>query len=154
MILYTDGSCHTQLKTGAWAAIIFIGEEQRFDIEGVQQNTTHQRMELLAVISGLHFIKANYCNQQQVTVISDSQYVVGLAVRKQKLNAANFLTKKGKEIQNVDLVKKLYEFDAFFKIKYEKIKAHSSSFENKETKFNNEVDQKVRKLLRDKIKRT
>lgn len=151
--IYTDGSGHTQLKTGAWAAIIFIEDKQRFEIEGMEKDTTHQRMELMAVINSLHFIKENYPHQQQVLVISDSQYVVGLAERKQKLSAANFLTKKGKEIQNVDLVKRLYGFDEVFEIQYEKIKSHSSSFENNDAQFNNEVDQKVRKLLRDEIKK-
>ena len=52
--IYTDGSCHTQQLVGAWAAIIFIGAK-KFVLSGTEENTTHNRMELTAIIEALKF---------------------------------------------------------------------------------------------------
>ena len=53
-IVYTDGSCDTQFLTGAWVCILLIGEERQ-QLSGLEMNTTHNRMELLAVIKGIEF---------------------------------------------------------------------------------------------------
>ena len=55
--IYTDGSCHTQFLIGAWAAIIFISGE-KIILSGIENYTTHNRMELMAVIKALEFIRA------------------------------------------------------------------------------------------------
>jgi len=38
---YTDGSCHTKLKVGAWAAIIFI-DGKEIVLKSIELNTTNQ----------------------------------------------------------------------------------------------------------------
>ena len=56
--IYTDGSCHTQHCIGAWASIVFIGNE-KIILSGKEINTTHNRMELLAVINAVEYIQNN-----------------------------------------------------------------------------------------------
>ena len=80
--VYTDGSCHTQLCIGAWAAIIFIGDV-KIILSGIEKNTTHNRMELIAVIKALEYIEQNE-QAALITVVTDSQYVTGLPARQQQ----------------------------------------------------------------------
>ena len=148
-VIYTDGSCHTQLRIGAWAALLFIGNEKVI-LKGTEEDTTHNRMELQSVIESLIYIQIHYPLYKEIKVISDSQYVVHLRERKEKLTFKNFKTKAGKEIQNADLVKMLFRFDDELHVDYEKIKAHQQKVEGVEN-FNIEVDLIVRNLLRKKI---
>jgi len=147
--VFTDGSCHTQLHIGAWAAIIFTGTA-KVNISGLQQNTTHNRMELEAVLQALNYIIKEQKTGSPVTIISDSQYVVNLRSRREKLIRNKLLTRSGKPVQNADLVKKLFQFDEKLIIKYEKIKAHQKAAAD-QINYNMEADKIVRKLVREAV---
>jgi ribonuclease HI len=149
-LIYTDGSCHTQLEIGAWASIIFV-DDKKIILSETVENTTHQRMELLAVISALHFILKNYVEIKLVKIISDSQYVIGLMRRKEKLTATDFKTKAQNEVRNTDLVKELLRLSDIFKIEFEKIKAHQKQTDI--TNYNIEVDKLCRNKVREAVKK-
>ena len=69
--LTTDGACLGNPGPGGWAALLrFEGKEKM--ISGSEPDTTNNRMELLAVISGLNALK-RAC---EVTIVTDSQYVM------------------------------------------------------------------------------
>jgi len=53
--IYTDGSCHTQLCIGAWASIILV-DDKKIVLSGKEFNTTHNRMEILAVIKSIKYL--------------------------------------------------------------------------------------------------
>ena len=144
--IYTDGSCHTQQLVGAWVAIVLIGEE-KIILSGTEKNTSHNRMELLAVINSLRFVSEKYSKAPLVTVVSDSQYVVGLNARKGKLMKQGFRTKSGKEITNLDLVKVFFTFSE--EVIFVKIKAHQKK--TTEVNYNIEADLLVRSLMREII---
>jgi len=143
--IYTDGSCHTQHRLGGWAAIIFMGEK-KIVLSGIEPDTTHNRMELLAVINAINWVKKNEPAIQKFHVISDSQYVIELKKRKDKLMAKDFETNAGKAIQNIDLVKQLLLLEENNVVNFEKIKAHQSKKDV--VNFNIEVDKLVRKMVR------
>ena len=149
-LIYTDGSCHTQLEIGAWASIIFF-DDKKITLSETIENTTHQRMELLAVISSLHYLLKNNAEIKAVKIISDSQYVIGLMRRKEKLTATDFKTKAQNEVRNTDLVKELLRLSDIFNIEFEKIKAHQkqSSIAN----YNIEVDKLCRNRVREAAKK-
>lgn len=149
-IVYTDGSCHTQLKLGAWACLIFH-EKEKFVLQGLVHNTTHNRMEIIAVLKALEFLRNKFPHLHEVQIISDSQYVVLLQNRKQKLISKNFLTKAGKQIQNDELVQQLYAYDHHFHLHFRKVKAHQSTSEDEFYPGNKEVDFLVRKHLREGV---
>jgi ribonuclease HI len=149
-LIYTDGSCHTQLEIGAWASIIFV-DDKKIILSETVENTTHQRMELLAVISALHFILKNYVEIKLVKIISDSQYVIGVMRRKEKLIATDFKTKAQNEVRNTDLVKELLRLSDIFKIEFEKIKAHQKQTDI--TNYNIEVDKLCRNKVREAVKK-
>jgi ribonuclease HI len=139
--IYTDGSCHTQQCVGAWAAIV-LHDGKKTILSGVEKNTTHNRMELLAVIRSLkHFNGSGV----QIRVVSDSQYVVGLNARKAKLQKQDFTTAAGKEVRNADLVKEFFLLSK--NVNFVKIKAHQKKTST--TNYNIEADVLVRKLMRE-----
>ena len=146
--IYTDGSCHTQLLLGSWAALIFVDGKKNI-LKGTESNTTHNRMELLAVINAINWADENGYGSCLLNIYSDSQYVVNLNSRAQKLAAKNFTTNRGTPIQNADLVKQLLKQISTHTIEFVKVKAHQKpdGTEN----FNREVDLIVRKLVRENV---
>jgi ribonuclease HI len=148
--IYTDGSCHTQLRVGGWAAIILVGEEKKI-LTGKETDTTHNRMEILAVIRAIEFIRDHYKEVDAIKVFSDSQYVVGLTTRKEKLVGQGFNTRSGKEIQNIDLVKELLSLTETLPMEWMKVKAHQKK--NELINYNLEVDRLSRKIVRENLER-
>jgi len=148
IIAYTDGSCHTQIKTGAWASIINL-EGEKIKLSGVEQNTTHNRMEIKACIESIKYIIEKNTVLGAIQIYTDSQYVVGLLERKNKLKATGFQTKAGNSIQNTDLVQELIILLEKYPIKLIKVKAHQKKDETEN--LNIEVDKMVRRLLRQEI---
>lgn len=147
--IYTDGSCHTQQKIGGWAAVILI-ENEKIELKGHELETTHNAMELLAVLKALKFLKENNIDSTKIEIVSDSQYVVGILNRKEKLKQVNFLTKKNIPIRNVDLVKRLIEKIETLPISFTKVKAHQKK--KAQENYNRVVDKlaraEVRRLIR------
>jgi ribonuclease HI len=70
--IYTDGAAKGNPGNGGYGTILISGVHRKEISEGFA-HTTNNRMELLAVIIGLEAIKINKAN---VTVYSDSKYVV------------------------------------------------------------------------------
>lgn len=133
---------------GAWASIILHGDEKKI-LTGTATNTTHQRMELTAAIEAIKFVQFHYPATTAINLISDSQYVVGLPGRTEKLATANYKTKKGKAVQNAQLVQKLHELLQKVAVHFQKIKAHLKKTSDKD--YNIEVDKLCRKLLREQV---
>lgn len=148
--IYTDGTCHTQLKTGGWAAIIFRNEDKIAVLKEIVRETTHNRMEMMAVIKAIEFVNSTIAEKDhRLVVYSDSQYVVNIRQRMEKLKVNNFLTKKGIPIQNVALVKRLIFYIENYNIEFKKVKAHQK--EQESPNYNREADKIVRRMLREKV---
>ena len=143
--VYTDGSCHTQLCLGAWASVILI-DDQKVVLSGTENETTHNRMEILAVINSIKYLRTHYKTVTKFKIISDSQYVIGLVEREPKFIYNSFITKAGKEIRNADLVRELLELLKVLTIEFVKIKAHQKQTDT--INYNIEVDKLSRKLVR------
>ncbi|SEL79936.1 ribonuclease HI [Chitinophaga rupis] len=143
--IYTDGSCNTQNSLGAWVAIILSGEEKTV-LSGKVQDTTHNRMELYAVIAGISHAARAF---RSLRIYSDSQYVTGLMERREKLTAAGFITSKGTEMRNADLVKEFYALSEHIELTFIKVKAHQKK--GVDVNFNIEADKLVRKIMREGI---
>lgn len=147
-IIYTDGSCHTQHRIGGWAAIIFAGDEKKM-LSGIAQDTTHNRMELTAVIKAIEYVQQYKPQITSITIISDSQYVVQLTTRKNKLEEKSFITKKGKALQNTDLVQQLLQLTEQLTVTFIKIAAHQK--QNGTANYNIDVDIAARHMVRNAV---
>ena len=137
IIIYTDGACSGNPGKGGWAAILIFEKEKKL-INGGEQTTTNNRMELTAVIKSLESIG----NKFEIEINTDSKYVkdgIENWIRKWKSNG--WKTANKKDVKNQDLWKNLDNLINDKKIKWNWVKGHSSD------KLNNEVDQ----LARDSI---
>ncbi|MCP4136085.1 MAG: hypothetical protein GY754_34260 [bacterium] len=147
--IFTDGSCNPVFKIGGWAAILLFDEEEIL-LQGNELESTHNRMELLSVIKALEYIEKHNLVNYSISIHSDSQYVVKLIDRKNKLVSANFLTKKGSTIPNKDLVEKIFYFIDSLDLGFVKVKAHEKKSDLKN--FNRDVDKISRKIVREYVR--
>ncbi len=147
--VYSDGSCNPKFKIGGWTAIIFF-QNKKTILKGIQSNTTHNRMELLGAIKALEHIKKNFLKFDFIKIFSDSQYLVRLFERKEKLQKSDFLKKRGLPVQNADLVKNIITYIDSLHIEFVKVIAHRKK--NGKENFNREADMLCRKLIRSYIK--
>ena len=147
IIIYTDGSCNADYFIGGWASILFIGDE-KIVLSGFVTQTTHQRMELYAVIKSFeHLVNINLCNLP-VLLYTDSQYVLDLPKRSVKWKASGFITNRSLPIRNVELVRELVDYFATIQLTIFKVKAHHWSGDENS---NREVDKLSRSIVRDRV---
>ena len=76
--IYTDGSCKGNPGPGGWAVIFLKPKAKRpFAIlHGNTKQTTNNRMEMMAVIEALRYIKNNDLHEKEIILHSDSNLVV------------------------------------------------------------------------------
>ena len=147
--VFTDGSCNTQYSIGGWSAII-ISRDKKIDLHGTECNTTNQRMELTAVLEALKYLIKNVnFNKYQIHIYTDSEYIVNLRKRKEKLIQKDYLTNKGVLIRNADLVQMLYSYIEKYPVQFSKIKGHQKVTDKPD--YNREADKLSRKLVRKKV---
>ena len=128
--IFTDGACSGNPGKGGWAAIILDGSKQSI-LSGSENNTTNNRMELMAPIMALKKVKKN----SEITIYTDSKYVKdGITewIKKWKLN--NWKSASKKPVKNKDLWVKLDDTCKKHKINWKWVKAHAGN------KMNNLVD--------------
>tara|TARA_B100000401_G_C52661613_1_gene650394 strand:+ start:222 stop:650 length:429 start_codon:yes stop_codon:yes gene_type:complete len=131
-LIYTDGACSGNPGSGGWAAVIFDEEKKQKNIFGKVNNTTNNRMELMAAIMALKTIKA----KSQVTIFTDSTYVKnGITEWIKKWEKNNWKNSNKKPVKNKDLWMKLNNLCIKNKVSWKWVKGHSNN------KFNNLADQ-------------
>jgi len=127
--IYTDGAARGNPGPGGYGVILMSGTHRKELSQGYT-HTTNNRMELMAVIAGLKALKKT---NQNVTIYSDSQYVVK-AIEEGWLNKwikTNF--KGGKK--NSDLWKEFHELSQRHQIKFKWVRGHADNA------FNNRCDE-------------
>ena len=111
--IYTDGACSPNPGLGGWAAIFVLDGKVMDEIYGYVEDTTNNRMELLAVIKALE-----WCGDTNVKMFSDSGYVV------------NTLTKGWAKNKNIDLWARLDSLTKYRNIEWIWVKGHASNAYN------------------------
>lgn len=145
IVIYTDGSCNPRLGIGGWAATVQISDN-KVVLSGFAKQTTHQRMELLAVVKSIEFLVEKNLSIEPIIVYTDSQYVVGLPPRRAKLTGYRFMTRGNLPVANKDLVIVLTRYLEEMNITLVKLKAHQPS-----ELGNQEVDKLSRKIVREMV---
>ena len=119
--MYTDGACKGNPGEGGFFCILkYKGKEKL--VSGGEANTTNNRMELRAVISGLEILR----EPCEVTVYSDSKYVVDAM----KLGWARGWKEKGwkksdgKTALNTDLWERLLSLSEMHRLRFVWVKGH------------------------------
>jgi len=135
IIIYTDGACSYNPGPGGWGAILMYKDSKK-EISGYNPLTTNNQMELTAVIEALLMLK----EPCKVELYSDSAYVINAFnqdwVGNWKKNG--FRNSKKKEIENIELWKRLINLNDYHEIKWIKVKGHADN------EFNNRCDELAR----------
>ena len=117
--LYTDGACRGNPGPGGWGAILVYGPHER-ELSGGERETTNNRMELMAAISGLEALKEK-CS---VTLYSDSKYLVDAYEEGWIWGWEKTGFRNGK-VKNPDLWEKMLELTRIHKVSFVWVKGHN-----------------------------
>ncbi len=119
--IYTDGACRGNPGPGGWAALLIAGAERK-ELSGAEAETTNNRMELMAAISGLSALKRR-CS---VKLYTDSKYVLqGLTEWLPQWKARGWRTAAREPVKNKDLWERLDAAAAAQDIEWHWVKGHS-----------------------------
>ncbi len=121
--IYTDGAAQGNPGPGGYGVILQYQQHEKEISQGFRL-TTNNRMELLAVITGLEAIKKEGI---PVTIYSDSEYVVN-AVEKGWL--WNWEKKNFKGKKNEDLWRRYIPLHKKYKPKFQWVRGHAGHVEN------------------------
>ena len=125
--IYTDGACSGNPGKGGYGVVMLYGSARKELSEGFSR-TTNNRMEVLAVITGLASLKES-CN---VNLYSDSKYVVN-AIEQGWLEGwkkNGWKTAAKKPVKNDDLWKELDSLVQQHDVRWTWVKGHAGHPEN------------------------
>lgn len=147
---YTDGACSGNPGAGGWAYVEVVPCDCGIKtnvVTGTKKSTTNNEMELTAVYMVL--VKALKSKIKQVTIYSDSAYVVNAIIRGWLLNwkENGWRTKEGKQIKNKHIWEKMYKLLYVKKVNVRmvKVKGHNADVLN-ELADKSAVDAKQRAM--------
>jgi len=72
LIIYTDGACSGNPGPGGWGALMLYGGREK-ELYGGEDDTTNNRMEMLAAIKALESLKPGYSGE--IELWTDSKYL-------------------------------------------------------------------------------
>lgn len=126
VILFTDGACKGNPGPGGWGAVLRYGGHQ-LELCGGEDNTTNNRMELMAAIKGLAAL-TQICD---VDLTTDSQYVrKGITQWVKNWRRNGWLTASKQPVKNADLWQLLYEQVQRHRVQWHWVKGHSGHPDN------------------------
>jgi ribonuclease HI len=123
-IIYTDGACSGNPGPGGWGAVIVDENKKQNNISGRVNDTTNNRMELMAPIMALKKIES----QSDAVILTDSTYVKnGITEWIKKWEKNGWKNANKQPVKNKDLWIKLNDLCQKNKVKWKWIKGHSNN---------------------------
>ncbi|MFW2374439.1 MAG: ribonuclease HI [Gammaproteobacteria bacterium] len=124
--MFTDGACRGNPGPGGWGVLMrFKGNEK--ELYGGEQDTTNNRMELMAAIMGLESLSRD-C---QVQLYTDSKYVMqGITEWIHNWKIKGWKTANKKPVKNADLWQRLDRAREQHQVQWHWVKGHSGHAEN------------------------
>lgn len=121
VVLYTDGACRGNPGPGGWGVLMQYGPKRK-ELYGGEDQTTNNRMELMAAIAGLEALKRT-C---QVDIYTDSQYVrKGITEWIHGWKKNGWKTSARKDVKNRDLWQRLDASIARHRVNWHWVKGHA-----------------------------
>lgn len=148
--LFTDGSVNTTTKVGVGGYLICIEISQIFQESDVVlktfQHTSSTKLELQTFLWAIKQIKPE---GKKIIAFSDSQNLISLVGRREKLLKNNFKSSSGKLLNNAEIYQEFFNITKGLNIEFVKLKGHSK-MESKSDfdKIFKLVDKATRKALR------
>ena len=126
--IYTDGAAQGNPGRGGYGVVLLSGPFRK-ELSAGYAHTTNNRMELMAVITGLEALRYDQC---EVTIYSDSQYVcnalkLGWA---KKWKANNWMRNKKEKALNPELWDRLLTLYDTHEVEIVWVKGHAGHPEN------------------------
>jgi len=124
--IYTDGACSGNPGKGGWGALI-QEDNNETKINGSEQNTTNNRMELTAVIKALELFEKSI----EIEIYTDSKYVMqGITEWIKNWKNNQWKTSQKKDVKNKDLWVLLDQASEKHIIKWNWVKGHAGDYGN------------------------
>ena len=124
--IFTDGACSGNPGPGGWGALLRWGGKEK-EIFGGEKETTHNRMELTAVIRALESLK----RPVKVRLHTDSTYVMqGITKWIHGWKKNGWKTSAKEPVKNEDLWRALDEAVQRHDIEWKWVKGHAGHVEN------------------------
>lgn len=153
LMLFTDGSVNTRSKIGFGAYLAV--SDNRLSPELLRAavkvrrfgQTSSAKLELQTLLWALSDIKSSGC---KVIVYTDSQNIVGLRRRRDRLEQNDYRSKKGKLLGNAELYQELFRWIDQINCVFVKVRGHQQSNQKDDIdRLFELVDRASRKALRD-----
>ena len=136
--IYTDGACSGNPGIGGWGIVILELKKEPIFLNGGNDNTTNNQMELTAAIQALKYFE----DREKITLFTDSQYVKnGIESWINNWKKNGWKTASKKPVKNKELWMALDTVISKHEIEWHWVKGHSGD-------ENNEIaDQLARKYI-------
>lgn len=128
--LYTDGSCSGNPGPGGWSFIVPQGKSITI-FSGHEDNTTNNRMELMALLQSMLWIIDNVKNQDAI-IYTDSAYISNCFAQNWyiKWESNNWISANKTPVKNKDLWEQIITYykklNQSFTLTVEKVKGHAN----------------------------
>lgn len=123
LIIYTDGACSGNPGPGGWGVLMQFGNKEK-TLKGGEENTTNNRMELMAAIKALEAIKPEF--KGEITLWTDSTYVLkGITEWIHGWKKRGWKKSDKKPVINKDLWQRLDVLNAEKNINWKWVKGHA-----------------------------
>ncbi len=124
--IYTDGACSGNPGPGGWGVVLRAGAHEK-ELSGGEDETTNNRMELMAAIAALEELK----QASAVDLFTDSTYVRdGIMKWIHNWKRNGWKTAAKKPVKNVDLWKRLEQVMEPHDIEWHWVKGHAGHPDN------------------------
>ena len=130
--IYTDGACSGNPGIGGWGVVIINSDSKIINLYGGLENTTNNRMELLAAINGLE----HFNNPNKIEIYTDSKYVKnGIETWILNWKKNGWKTANKKPVKNRELWEKLDIQITKHQVSWRWIKGHAGNEYNERADF-------------------
>jgi ribonuclease HI len=127
LILFTDGSVNSQTKIG-YGAYLALSEQGlsaeelklRVQVKRFEQ-TSSTKLELQTLLWALNDIQPSGC---KVTVYTDSQNIINLPARRERLEQTDYCSKQNRRLNNCQLYQEFYQLTDQLNCTLIKVRGH------------------------------
>ena len=125
--IYTDGACSGNPGIGGWGIVILELKKEPIFLNGGDDNTTNNQMELTAAIQALKYFE----DRQKITLFTDSQYVKnGIESWINNWKKNGWKTSSKKQVKNKELWIQLEEQIEKHNVKWQWVRGHTGNKNN------------------------
>ena len=130
--IYTDGACSGNPGVGGWGVVIIEENKNEIFLNGGDNDTTNNKMELTAAIQALKTFE----NKSKITLITDSKYVKdGIQYWIENWKKNGWKTAAKKPVKNKELWIELDQLISRHNISWKWVKGHAGNTHNEKADY-------------------